>query len=116
MMPEGCREETMLGMQVLGLNFLLQLMLENPAAAVATLAQVLHRRLLLLVAVSTWWPLRMTNSAISDKFHSTLLLDVTAACLASVVCTWYCKCFDSSLVISSCIFISEKKHSRPLGG
>ena len=26
----------------------------------------------------------MTNPAVSDKFHSTLLLDVTAACLASV--------------------------------
>ena len=26
----------------------------------------------------------MTNPAVSDKFHSKLLLDVTAACLASV--------------------------------
>ena len=41
-------------------------------------------RLLLLVAVSTLLPLRKTNPAISNKFHSMLLLDITAACLASV--------------------------------
>ena len=87
MMPERWWEETLLGMQMLGLNFLLQLMLENPAAAVAALAQVLHRRLPLLVAVNTLWTLRMTNPAVSDKFCSTLLHYVTAACLASVAST-----------------------------
>ena len=85
-MAEGCWEETLLGMQEVGLNFLLQclkvmlllLLLYKSSVSLS------HQRLLLLVAMSTWWPLRMTNPAVSDKFHSKLLLDVTAACLASV--------------------------------
>ena len=55
----------------------------------------------------------MTNPAVSDKFHSMLLLDVTAACLASVAGNVNASTTSWSYLVVS---ISEKRHSQPLGG
>ena len=75
-----------------------------------------HQRLLLMVTVSTWWLLSMFFFHKFCCFWQVLFNLAACYCCTSYISCKQCKCFNGSLVISTCIFASVKKSSPPLVG